>query len=188
MDFKNRYQYNSKTDLLGRGGFATVYKANDTLLNRVVALKFFTNSGGTNKHTLIQEISRAISLEHPNLCRYYDAAVLESVNLHGETETTEVGVMEYIDSGELKPYLTKNPQHMDKLLTDVLHGLSYLHKHGIIHRDLKPQNILIKSAKDAPIGYSGDLDQCIPCALEHRFVLKEKNNQINRQYVNMVKV
>ena len=148
MDFKNRYQYNSKTDLLGRGGFATVYKANDTLLNRVVALKFFTNSGGTNKHTLIQEISRAISLEHPNLCRYYDAAVLESVNLHGETETTEVGVMEYIDSGELKPYLTKNPQHMDKLLTDVLHGLSYLHKHGIIHRDLKPQNILIKSAKE----------------------------------------
>ena len=78
MDFKTRYTYNSKTDLLGRGGFAIVYKAHDTLLNRVVALKFFTNSG-SDKHTLIAEISRAISLEHPNLCRYYDAAMLDFI-------------------------------------------------------------------------------------------------------------
>lgn len=151
MDFKTRYQYNPKTDLLGRGGFATVYKAHDTLLNRVVALKFYTKVGGDNKHTLIQEISRAIPLEHPNLCRYFDAAVLESVDIHGEVETTEVGIMEFIDNGELKQFILKNPSYLDKLLTDVLHGLGYLHSRGMIHRDLKPQNILIKSSLEGPI-------------------------------------
>lgn len=150
MDFKIRYQYNAKTDLLGRGGFAIVYKAQDTLLNRTVALKFFTNSG-SDKHTLIQEISRAIALEHVNLCRYYDAAVLETVNMHGDAERTEVGVMEYIDGGELKFFLSKQNQHFDKLLMDILNGISYLHKRNIIHRDLKPQNILVKNTEEGPI-------------------------------------
>lgn len=150
MDFKNRYKYNPKTDMLGKGGFAIVYKAEDTLLNRTVALKFFTHND-SNKNSLIQEISRAISLEHPNLCRYYDANMLESVNLHGELEKTEVGVMEYIDSGDLKSFLKHNITYFNKLLIDVLEGLSYLHNMGIIHRDLKPQNILIKSTVLGPI-------------------------------------
>jgi serine/threonine protein kinase len=150
MDFKTRYKYNPKTDMLGKGGFAIVYKAKDTLLNRTVALKFFTHND-SNKNSLIQEISRAISLEHPNLCRYYDANMLESVNLHGELEKTEVGVMEYIDSGDLKSFLRLNISYLNKLLIDVLEGLSYLHGVGIIHRDLKPQNILIKSTILGPI-------------------------------------
>jgi serine/threonine protein kinase len=150
MDFKSRYKYNPKTDMLGRGGFAIVYKAQDTLLNRTVALKFFAHNDN-NKNSLIQEISRAISLEHPNLCRYYDANMLESLNLHGELEKTEVGVMEYIDSGDLKSFLRHNITYFNKLLIDVLEGLSYLHNAGIIHRDLKPQNILIKSTVLGPI-------------------------------------
>jgi len=150
MDFRSRYKYNPKTDMLGKGGFAIVYKAQDTLLSRVVALKFFTHND-SNKNSLIQEISRAISLEHPNLCRYYDANMLESINLHGELEKTEVGVMEYIDSGDLKSFLRHNITYFNKLLIDVLEGLSYLHNSGIIHRDLKPQNILIKSTVLGPI-------------------------------------
>lgn len=149
MDFKTRYQYNPKTDLLGRGGFATVYKAHDTLLNRTVALKFYANTG--DKHTLIQEISRAISLEHPNLCRYYDATLQEITNFHGETEKMEIGVMEYLDCGDLKSYCKIHPEQQIKLLIDVLKGLSFLHKCGIIHRDLKPANILIKNAEDGPL-------------------------------------
>lgn len=149
MDFKNRYQYNPKTDLLGRGGFATVYKAHDALLNRTVALKFFANSG--DKHTLIQEISRAINLERPNLCRYYDAALQENSNFHGEVEKMEIGVMEYLDGGDLKTYVRAHPDKLNKLLIDVLHGLSYLHEHGIIHRDLKPQNILIKNTSQGSV-------------------------------------
>jgi serine/threonine protein kinase/predicted negative regulator of RcsB-dependent stress response len=145
MDFRTRYKYNAKTDLLGRGGFATVYKAEDTLLNRTVALKFFTATTA-HDNSLIKEISRAIALDHPNLCRYFDAALLETVNLHGETDSIEVGVMEYIDAGDLKHYFNQHREHLAGLLIDVLTGLVYLHKNGIIHRDLKPQNILIKNS------------------------------------------
>jgi len=150
MDFKERYLYDSKTDLLGKGGFAMVYKAKDVLLDRTVALKFFSASGD-DKHTLIKEISRAISLEHPNLCRYYDATMLEQLNLHGEVDKTEVGVMEYLDGGDLKTYWKAHPEQQLKLLTDVLKGLSFLHKWGIIHRDLKPANILIKNTEEGPV-------------------------------------
>ena len=150
MNFKERYKYNSKTDLLGKGGFAKVYKASDTLLERTVALKFFINDGN-DKHTLIREISKAISLEHPNLCRYYDAAIMESVNLHDETEKTEIGVMEYLDGGDLRTFINHHPSYLDKLLVDVLNGLTYLHNNGIIHRDLKPQNILIKKTGGGPV-------------------------------------
>lgn len=150
MDFKTRYKYNSKTDLLGRGGFAIVYKATDTLLNRTVALKFFTNTHN-HKNTLIKEISRAIGLEHPNLCRYYDATVLQSENMHGENEQIEVGILEYLDGGDLESYLNANPQHIDKLLADILRGLDFLHEAAIIHRDLKPVNILIKLSPKGPV-------------------------------------
>lgn len=151
MDFKQRYQYNPSNDLLGRGGFARVYRATDTLLDRTVALKFFINPQGDKQHTLIKEISKAIQLEHPNLCRYYDAALLESINFHGEKDVTEVGVIEYLDGGDLKTYLHRNPAYLIPLLRDVLQGLSFLHKNNIVHRDLKTQNILIKNSAEGPV-------------------------------------
>ncbi len=151
MDFKTRYQFNPNSDLVGKGGFAFVYKAKDSLLNRTVALKFFHNTDAADKHTLIAEISKAIELEHPNLCRYYDATLLEGRDMHGQINNTEVGVMEYLDGGDIRSYLKKNPTHLNKLLTDVLQGLAYLHENNIIHRDLKPQNILIKQTPRGPI-------------------------------------
>jgi len=62
-----------------------------------------------------------------------------------------VGIMEYIDAGDFKTYTRKNPQHIDKLLIDVLKGLAYLHKHDFAHRDLKGQNILIKLDEGIPV-------------------------------------
>ena len=100
MDFKTRYHYDPQRDLIGKGGFSRVYRATDTLLDRTVALKIF--SGTTGKYgSVLAEIRRAIRLEHPNLCRYYDVVLLESQNAFGETDTTEVGVMEYLDGGNL---------------------------------------------------------------------------------------
>jgi serine/threonine protein kinase len=115
MDFKNRYRFDPQKDLIGRGGFARVFKATDVLLDRVVAIKFYTNTGD-NSYTLIKEIGRAIKLEHPNLCRYYDATVLESVSVLGEKETIEVGVMEYLDAGDIAAYLKKHPGYRDRML------------------------------------------------------------------------
>jgi serine/threonine protein kinase len=150
MDFQQRYEFNPKTDLLGKGGFSKVYKATDTLLERTVALKFFTGTV-SDKYQVLNEIKKVIRFEHPNLCKYYDVAVLANKNVFGEMERIEVGIMEYIDAGDFKSYTRKHPQHADKLLIDVLKGLAYLHRHGIAHRDLKPQNILIKIDEDEPV-------------------------------------
>jgi formylglycine-generating enzyme required for sulfatase activity len=150
MDFQQRYVFDPKTDLLGKGGFSKVYKATDTLLERTVALKFFTGNL-SNKYQVLNEIKKAISFEHPNLCKYYDIAFLSNKNLFGETEQIEVGIMEYIDGGDFKTYTRKHPQHIDKLLVDVLKGLAYLHKHDFAHRDLKGQNILIKLDEGVPV-------------------------------------
>src|SRR3954453_13215149 len=150
MEFQQRYQFNPKTDLLGKGGFSKVYRANDTLLDRTVALKFITGTV-SDKYQVLNEIKKVIRFEHPNLCKYYDVALLTNKNVFGKMERIEVGIMEYIDAGDFKTYTRKNPQQIDKLLIDVLKGLAYLHKHDFAHRDLKGQNILIKLDEGVPV-------------------------------------
>ena len=74
MDFKQRYKYNVTTDLLGKGGFARVYRAYDELLEREVAVKVF-NVTDDGKGSVLAEIRKAIKLQHPNLINYFgDAA------------------------------------------------------------------------------------------------------------------
>lgn len=150
MDFQTRYEFDPKKDLLGKGGFSKVYKASDILLERTVALKFFT-AKTADKYQILNEIKKVIRFEHPNLCKYYDVALLNYKNVLDETEQMEVGIMEYIDAGDFKTYIRKHPEYTDKLLIDVLKGLAYLHKHGMAHRDLKPQNILIKMVDEEPV-------------------------------------
>src|SRR4051794_20134461 len=122
MDFRTRYEFDPKTDLLGKGEFSKVYRATDTLLERTVALKFFTGNT-SDKYQILNEIKKIIRFEHPNLCKYYDVAVLTSTNALGETERIEVGIMEYIDAGDFKTFAGKNPEYIDKLFIDVLKGL-----------------------------------------------------------------
>jgi serine/threonine protein kinase len=150
MNFKDRYKYSTSTNLLGKGGFSRVFKATDVQFEREVALKIF-NGEQSARYNLINEIKKVINLDHPNLCRYFDVAILESINALGESEKVQVGIMEYLDGGDIRTYIKNHPEKRDKLLIDVLNGLSFLHKHGIIHRDLKPQNILIKNTIDGPV-------------------------------------
>jgi serine/threonine protein kinase len=165
MTFQERYQYNTATDLLGKGGFARVYKATDSLLDREVAIKVF-NATDQGQYTVIEEIKKAIRLQHPNLLRYYDVAVLNSTNALGEIETLQIGVMELANAGDLKQFVKKNPNSpmLFSLLQQVLSGLEYLHQKGIIHRDMKPQNILlveedgVLTAKISDFGISKSLD------------------------------
>lgn len=155
MDFHTRYKYNLKTDLLGKGGFARVYRAWDNVLDRTVALKIF-NTETSARYDLISEIKKAIKLEHPNLCRFHDVAIINETNRWGEEEKLQIGIMEYIDGGDLKTYCKANPGHFKKLLKDVLLGLAYLHDNGIIHRDLKPENILVKNTPNGPVAKLAD--------------------------------
>jgi serine/threonine protein kinase len=149
----NRYEYNPRTGLIGKGGFSRVYKAFDKKLNRWVALKIYKTGEFSDRYSPIAEIRRVINLDHPNICRYLDIEEIEKENAFGEKEITQICVMELLDGGNLLEYFTAHHTEkvLEKLLADVLNGLAYLHKNGIIHRDIKPANILIKNTYDGPV-------------------------------------
>ena len=149
----NRYEYNPRTGLIGKGGFSRVYKAFDKKLSRWVALKIYKTGEFSDRYSPIAEIRRVINLDHPNICRYLDIEEIEKENAFGEKEITQICVMELLDGGNLLEYYTAHHTEkvLEKLLGDVLNGLAYLHKNGIIHRDIKPANILIKNTYDGPV-------------------------------------
>lgn len=149
----NRYEYNPKTDLIGKGGFSRVYKALDKKFNRNIALKIYKTNEISERYSLNAEIQRVIELDHPNISRYIDIEEIEKEDSFGQVEKIQVCVMELLEGGNLAMYynIHKDLNVFKKLLIDVLHGLSYLHAKGIIHRDIKPANILIKQNPDGPV-------------------------------------
>jgi serine/threonine protein kinase len=151
-EFRERYQYDPEKDLLGTGGFGRVYRARDVRLDRWVALKVFSRDV-PQQYDLINEIKRAISLSHRNICRYYDAEVLRGIDALGDSQEIQVGIMEFLVGGTIDEFLKNNPKYQKELLTDVLCGLNYLHLHQppIIHRDLKPSNVLIGFEDALPV-------------------------------------
>ncbi len=145
IKINNRYQYNPKQDLLGKGGFARVYRARDEVLKRFVALKI-SPVQDVGKYTLIEEIKRVIDLNHPNIIRYYDVFSMDGQNAAGSPTEYQIGVMEYANNGNLKDYFKRGIRRQDEfrdLVIDMLNGIDYLHENHIIHRDIKPHNILL---------------------------------------------
>ena len=129
--------------LIGEGGMGVVYKAEDTKLQRHVALKFLPPD--LTRHTeakqrFIQEARTASALDHPNICTIYEFS---------ETEDGQLFiVMAYYDQESLKSRIERGPlppaEAMDIAL-QVAEGLTKAHAKGIIHRDIKPSNIMITS-------------------------------------------
>src|SRR3989337_1434552 len=99
MEFQKRYEFDPKTDLLGTGVFSRVYKATDILLERTVALKFFTAEAST-KYQILEKLKKVVKLEHQNLCKFYDVELLSTKNVLGETENAVVVIMEYLEAGD----------------------------------------------------------------------------------------
>jgi len=135
-------------DKLGEGGMGVVYKAEDTRLDRSVALKFLPpdlTSDEEAKKRFIQEARAAAALNHPHICTIYE--------IDEADEQTFIS-MEYIKGQSLKDKLESSPLTIDEakdIALQVAAGLEKAHKKGIVHRDIKPANIVINDEGQAKI-------------------------------------
>jgi serine/threonine protein kinase/Tol biopolymer transport system component len=122
---------------VGSGGMGRVYKARDTRLERIVAIKVLN---AEFSHRLRTE-GRAISaLNHPNVCALYDI---------GDQDGTAYLVMEYVEGESLAACLGRGPLPVDAVLrygAEIAGALAAAHAQGIVHRDLKPANIMITTS------------------------------------------
>lgn len=123
---------------LGSGGMGEVYKAEDTRLDRFVALKFLPKELSNNRDALERfqrEAKAASSLNHENICIIHDV---------GECEQGPFIVMEYLEGETLKHRIENKQFKSDELLDlaiQIAEGLEAAHKKSIVHRDIKPANI-----------------------------------------------
>ncbi len=134
----NRYRIN---ELIGEGGMSNVYKAEDTVGRRTVAVKILREEFSHNQEFLrrFRNESRATAaLSHNNIVKIYDVAF---------TDNVQYIVMEYIYGVPLNRYITHNGKVEWKkaayFTAQVLSGLEHAHSKGIVHRDIKPHNIML---------------------------------------------
>jgi serine/threonine protein kinase/tetratricopeptide (TPR) repeat protein len=127
--------------LLGAGGMGRVYRARDLNIDHVVALKVLLpdQGGGSNlREQFLEEARVMISLNHPNICRFFAFEYDNDVNYI---------VMEYIEGETLRKRLT-HPIAIDEFTTiaeQCLQALIEAHKKNVLHRDIKPENIMLSA-------------------------------------------
>ena len=130
---------------VGAGGMGVVYKAEDTHLHRIVALKFLPESetaSDQNRARLAREARSAATLSHPNIATIYDYDEVDDEATH--TRRAFIA-MEYVDGEPLTARIGRGPMPFDQvrsILIQIADALQSAHAHGIIHRDIKPANIL----------------------------------------------
>jgi serine/threonine protein kinase len=127
---------------LGAGGMGIVYKAEDTKLNRFVALKFLPFQSVSNEEERIRflyEAQTAASLDHPNICTVHEI---------DEVDGNTFIAMAYIDGQSLKGKIDSGPLKIEESLNitiQIAEGLQEAHEKGIVHRDIKSSNIMFSS-------------------------------------------
>ena len=125
---------------LGAGGMGEVYRARDTRLNRIVAIKVLAQHVSNNpeaKQRFEREAKTIAALNHPHICTLYDV---------GHDNGTDYLVMELLDGETLARRLERGPippREAMKHAIEIADALDRAHREGVTHRDLKPGNVML---------------------------------------------
>lgn len=134
------------TEMLGKGGMATVYKATQTTINRTVAIKVLPRAlmhDDTFMQRFRREAEVVARLEHFHILPMYD---------YGEYDGMPYIVMRFLEGGSLQERVREGPLSWDQvvhILFQVADALDYAHSRGVIHRDIKPSNIMLDAQGNA---------------------------------------
>ena len=131
--------------VLGRGGMGVVYEAWDKDLERPIALKVLSQTGGLSpaaRQRFLREAKAAARLVHPHIASVYDA-------------TPEAIAMQRIEGETLADRIFDDPRELAALIRDAALAIHFAHGEGIIHRDLKPANLMVEPG-DRPHVYVMD--------------------------------
>jgi eukaryotic-like serine/threonine-protein kinase len=129
--------------LIGSGGMGEVYKARDTRLDRVVAIKVLAAhlvDRRDARERFEREARTIASLNHPHICTLYDI---------GQADGTDFLVMEYIEGKTLATRLMKGPLSLEQTLQyaiELADALDKAHRKGVTHRDIKPDNVMLNKS------------------------------------------
>ena len=141
---------------LGEGGMGVVYKAQDTKLERLVALKFLpqhVSGSEEDKARFVQEAKAAAALNHPNICTIYGIEESASAEASADRHDGQMFIaMEFVEGQTVRQKTSGGAEQRSALQlkqavdigVQLADGLAAAHEKGIVHRDLKPENIMLQ--------------------------------------------
>ena len=135
--------------LIGAGGMGEVYKARDTRLERIVAIKVLPHEfalDDSRRERFVREARAVAALNHPHICGLHDIGEAASSCEDSGPDVIRFLVMEYLEGQTLTERLLKGPLTIAEVLrysVEIADALTHAHRRGLVHRDLKPGNVML---------------------------------------------